>query len=64
MALHMPLVLKTQSMPASPLDHEYFLPFHFLRATAVPWQRLIPDLKMGVGLRESEQVFLRKETKN
>ena len=31
----------------------------------MPWQRLIPNIVMGVWLmRESEQVFLKKETKN
>ena len=31
----------------------------------MPWQRLIPNIAMGVwSMRESEQVFLKKETKN
>ena len=48
-----------------PLNPGHFPLFHFLRAVAMPWQRLIPNIAMGVwSMRESEQVFLKKETKN
>lgn len=46
-----------------PPAHEHIFPLHFLRAMAMPWQHLIPNLEWGWGRWQTRAGVLEKENK-